>query len=68
MSDEKKTKKTTATKAPAKDPVVYVLYRGDAEIVGVCTRADTARETISADRDVQFARVSVARQKRGARA
>lgn len=67
MSDEKKAKKVAA-KAPAKDPVVYVLYRGDAEIVSVCTRADTAMETISADRDVQFARVSVARQKRGARA
>jgi hypothetical protein len=68
MSEEKKAKKSAATKVPAKDPVVYVLYRGEAEIVGVCTRADTAMETISADRDVQFARVAIARQKRGTRA
>lgn len=61
MSDEKKKSKT---KAPAKDPAVYVLYRGEAEIVGVCTSAERAMSEIASDRDVQFARVSIERAKR----
>ena len=61
MSDEKK---KTKAKAPAKDPVVYVLFRGEAEIVGVCTSAERAMSEIASDRDVQFARVSIERAKR----
>ena len=61
MSDEKK---KTQAKAPVKDPVVYVLFRGEAEIVGVCTSAERAMSEIASDRDVQFARVSIERAKR----
>jgi hypothetical protein len=62
MSDDKKSK--AKAKAPAKDPVVYVLYRGEAEIVGVCTSAERAMSEIASDRDVQFARISIERAKR----
>jgi hypothetical protein len=64
MSEEKKAKAKPQVKAPAKDPVVYVLYRGDADIVDVVSGAETAMQRISEDRDVQFARLVVKRNKR----
>lgn len=64
MSEEKKVKAKAQAKAPAKDPVVYVLYRGDADIVDVVSGAETAMQRISEDRDVQFARLVVKRNKR----
>lgn len=67
MSEEKKTKAKAQAKTPAKDPVVYVLYRGDAEIVDVVTGAESAMSQISNDRDLHFVRAIVKRQKRGSR-
>ena len=65
MSDDKKAPKSKAqVKAPAKDPVVYVLYRGEADIVDVVSGAETAMQRIAEDRDVQFARLVIKRNKR----
>ena len=64
MSEDKKAKAKAQVKAPAKDPVVYVLYRGEADIVDVVSGAETAMQRISEDRDVQFARLVVKRNKR----
>lgn len=66
MSDDKKAK--TKPKAEAKEPTVFLVYKGDLHEVALFSGANDAMDAITRDRDLKVERVLLKRGKRRAKA
>jgi hypothetical protein len=67
MSDDKKTTKAKP-KAEAKEPTVFLVYRGEISEVSLFSGANDAMDAITKDRDLKVERVLMKRGKRRAKA